>query len=119
MERLPIYDATVPITCTIGDEERPAQVEVIERMRDHLDRIERTEHGLLLHFPARSDVEADLRHFATVEKGCCTFWGFDIETTDSDLTLRWDGPPSVDELLDRLLAWFQSDEPLTLTSGLL
>ena len=119
MNPIPIYDATAPITCTADSDEIPERIELVERMRTYLDRIERTPHGLLLHFPARPEVDAVLRRFAIDEKRCCQFWGFAVDTHDDDLTLRWDGPPAVDEYMDRLLAYFEGDEPLTAISGLL
>lgn len=119
MNPIPIYDDTAPITCSIGSDEIPERIELVERMRNKLDRIERTEHGLLLRFAPSDEVEADLRRFAVDEKWCCQFWGFAVATTDDDLTLRWDGPPDTGELLDRLRAYFEGDAPLTLISGLL
>jgi len=118
MNLIPIYDATAPIACTISSQEIPVRIEQVERMRTNLDRVERTPHGLLLHFPAGADLESDLRRFTVDEKRCCTFWGFAVETHDDHLTLRWDGPPGVEDLFDRLVEFFGGQEPLTATSGL-
>jgi hypothetical protein len=115
----PIYDATAPLVCTIGDDEIAERIELVERMRTRLDSIERTEHGLLLHFAVHPDVDADLRRFAVDEKRCCQFWGFAVDAQDDELTLRWDGPPAAGDLIDRLVAYFEGDEPLTTISGLL
>ena len=112
VERIPIYDETVPVACTIGADEIPERVELIGRMRANLDRLERTEHGLLLHFPARADIEADLRRFAVDEKRCCAFWGFAVDTSNG-LTLQWDGPPAAAPIVDGFEAFFTGDEPLT------
>jgi hypothetical protein len=119
MNAIPIYDATAPIACTASSEEIATRVEQIERMRAHLERIDRTPDGLLLRFPAGPGVEAELRQFAIDEKGCCQFWGFAIETAEGQLTLRWDGPPDTADFMDRLHEFFVGDEPLTATSGLL
>lgn len=119
MKPIPLYDATAPITCSIGAEEIPERIELLERMRSNLARIERTDHGLVLHFPARADVEADLQRIAVDEKRCCQFWGFAIATIEELLTLRWDGPPAAHALLDQLHTYFKGDAPLTLISGLL
>lgn len=116
---IPIHDDTAPITCTAGSEELTSRYAQIERMRDAMTTIERTRFGLLLHFAPTAGTEAELRRFAVEEQGCCRFWGFEVQRGQDDLTLRWDGPPSVDELLDRLYAWFQSGEPMTAGSGLL
>jgi hypothetical protein len=74
---------------------------------------------VLLHFPNRPDIEADLRQFTVDEKGCCQFWGFDIAVSTDDLSLRWDAPPVLDDYMDTLLARFEADEPITAASGLL
>src|SRR4051794_29467501 len=103
MKLIPIYDETAPIACTISSDEIPARVELLERMRDNLHELERTEHGLLLHFPADDDIEADLHRFAVDEKRCCEFWGFEVSRAD-DLTLRWDAPPTAADLITRLEA---------------
>jgi hypothetical protein len=118
VRRIPIYDAIGPITCTIDDQDVSGRIELIERMRRNLEHINRTEHGLLLTFPDRDDVEADVRNFALLEKDCCRFWGFGIEATDHRVQLRWDGPPATHELLDSLLAYFTGDEPITAIAGL-
>lgn len=115
----PIYDASAPITCTIARDEIPGRIEVIERMRSNLSHLERTEHGVMLRFPRRPDVAADLQRFAVDEKRCCEFWGFAIGSADDDLTLRWDAPPEARQLLDRIAAYLEGDEPITSISGLL
>lgn len=119
MKTIPIYDATAPIACTATSDEIPVRIEQIERMRNDLTRFERTEHGLLLHFPNRPDVDAHVRAFTVDEKRCCTFWGFDVTNTGDEFTLRWDGPPDVNDFFERLVAWLNSEEPLTAKSGLL
>jgi hypothetical protein len=119
VKSIPIYDATAPISCTIGSDEIPERIELVERMRRNLDRIDRTEHGMLLHFPNRPDIENDLRRFAVDEKRCCQFWGFAVDADDAGLRLRWDGPPDAGDLIGRLLAYFEGDQPLTSISGLL
>ena len=119
MKAIPIYDASAPIACTASSEEIPVRIEQIERMRTDLTRVERTAHGLLLHFPNRPDIDAHVRAFTVDEKGCCTFWGFDVTTTSDELTLRWDGPPDVEDFFEQLVAFFEGDEPLTAFSGLL
>ena len=114
---IPIYDATAPIACTLTAGEVQERRLLLEWLRDHLQQVDRTEHGMLLHFPAGEAVAAQLRHFADVETQCCRFWGFDVESTATGLALRWDAPPTADDLVDRLLAWLrrQTDD----LSGLL
>jgi hypothetical protein len=114
-----IYDETAPVACTITSGEIPERIELVERMRDRLVSIDRTEHGLLLHFAPNTDTEADLRRFAVDEKRCCAFWGFAVDAQPADLTLRWDGPPSAGGLLAALHAYFTGDQELTALTGLL
>ena len=116
---LTLEHATVPIACTATSEELPVRIEQIERLRSNLDRVERTEHGLLLHLPQSPAVEADLRRFTDDEKGCCAFWGFDLTTAAGELCLRWEAPPALDDYMTRLMAFFEGDEPLIATAGLL
>ena len=111
MKLIPIHDNIAPIACTADADEIADRLETIERMHATLDRIERTPHGLLLHFPNRPDVEADIRQFAIDERGCCQFWGFAIATTAESVDLRWDGPPTVDRFLDQLLDYFNGNDP--------
>ncbi len=119
MKPIPIYDATAPIACTIDPADIPERIALVEGMRTRLARLERTDHGLLLHFTSDPETEADLRRFAVDEKRCCQFWGFDVAVAGEDLTLRWDGPPSATEILDRLEAFFLGDEPASELAALL
>ena len=119
MDLIPLFDETAPIACTAGAEELSARKTQIERLRAVLEQIERTPHGLLLHLPNRDDLDAELRRFAADEKGCCQFWGFDVQRDLGGLRLRWDGPPTVTELFDRLLEYFQGNRPIADFPGLL
>jgi hypothetical protein len=110
---IPIYDDTAAIACTIGEDEVDGRVELLERMRTSLEVVERTEHGLLLRFPKREDVEADVRRFAVDEQRCCAFWGFDVGGGEDEVTLRWDSPPTAAGLLERLHDYLVGDEPIT------
>ena len=119
MKPIPIYDATVPIACTASGDELSRRIEQIERMRSDLSGLERTDHGLLLRFPNQPDIDEHVRAFTVEEKRCCAFWGFDVSADDDTIALRWDGPPDVTELFEKLLTWFGGDEPLTADLGLL
>ena len=112
MKRIPLYDETAPIACTLSDDEIPARLELFGRLRTELRGLDRTEHGLLLRFPSRPDLAAVLRGFAVDEKRCCSFWGFEVIDDGGDLALRWDGPPAAAEILDRLAAFFTGDGDL-------
>ena len=116
---IPIYDDTAPIACTISNSEIPERVALVERMRSAMVGIERTPTGLLLRFHDEPDVRADLETFTVDEKRCCQFWGFAIADEPERLTLRWDGPPAVDDLLERLHRFFTTGEPVDILDGLL
>jgi hypothetical protein len=118
MKRIPIYDATAPIACTISAEEIPERIQLIERIRSHLRDVQRTEHGLLLRLPNRADIEADVGRFAVDEKRCCQFWSFEVISGD-ELTFRWDGPPAAAELLERVAVFLTGDEPASALAGML
>jgi hypothetical protein len=107
--RIPIYDATAPIVCTLTAGEVQERRLLLEWLREVLTGLDRTEHGMLLHFPAGGDVEDRLRHFARVEKQCCAFWGFAVEAEGDELSLRWDAPPAADDLVEHLLAYLRGD----------
>jgi MerR family transcriptional regulator, copper efflux regulator len=109
--RIPVA-ATEPISCSLTAAEVPARIEQIERLRARLDHVERTGHGVLLRFPADSDLAAELRRFVEDESRCCRFWTFTLGATTDGLTLHWDGPPDADELLDRFHAYFRAVGPV-------
>lgn len=116
---LPLYDDSAPIACTIGADEIPDRIAIVERMRAAMTSIERTDTGLLLQFPREDAIEADVRRFAVDEKRCCQFWGFAVLDGDDELVLRWDGPPTAGDLLDRLDALLRSNDPVESVQGLL
>jgi MerR family transcriptional regulator, copper efflux regulator len=116
---IPIDDDTQPIKCTIDGSEVAERVELLDRMRRNHRVIERTEHGMLLRFPSRPDVEEDVRRFAVDEKRCCAFWGFAVQVTPDEVTLQWDAPPSAGSLVDQFLAYFAGERPLSEITGLL
>ena len=112
MDLLPLYDETAPIACTISKDEIPERIVLLERLRANLVGLDRTEHGMLVRFANRADVEADLQQFVVDEKRCCQFWGFEVLRGD-DLTLRWDGSPDARDIVDQLAEWFQGTELLS------
>lgn len=119
MATIPIYDATEPIACTLDALQVAERTELIERLRLALTGMSPTDHGLLLRFPARPEVEADVRLFAADEKRCCGFWGFAVDAGDDAVTLRWDAPPDARPLLGRIEAYLRGDEPLAAITDLL
>ena len=116
---IPIYDETAAIACTISNVEIPERVAVLERMRIAMTALERTANGLLLHFPDEPAIRADLATFVVDEKRCCQFWGFIVDDEPGGVTLRWDGPPTVDPLLDQIAVFFTTNAPISVLEGLL
>jgi hypothetical protein len=119
MKRLPLYDADAPIVCSIGASDVPERIELVERLRSALLRLDRTEHGMLLHFPNDPAVEDDLRRFVIDETSCCRFWGFAVEVEPDALRLRWDGPPTAEDVIEELVTFFSGSGPFTPVFGLL
>jgi len=115
---LPLYDVTVPLSCSITAGEEPERIELLEKLRLNLLSVERTQHGLVLHLLDEPDALADARQFTVDEKRCCEFWGFAIDRNDG-LALRWDGPPGTEPLIERLIAYFQGNAPLGSLVGIL
>jgi len=118
VKELPLYDVTAPIACTITSSEVSDRILLVERMREAMTALDRTEDGMLLHFPAGPTLEAQIRQFAVDEKRCCQFWGFEVIAAPDTLTLRWDAPPSAQPLIERLEEFFLGDEPVTSIVGL-
>ena len=106
---IPLYDSTAPIVCTLTADEVQERRDLLGWLRANLSRVDRTEHGMLLHFPGGDDVDEQLEHFAAVEQQCCRFWGFALERGETT-TLRWDAPPAADDLVERLLAYFRGED---------
>jgi hypothetical protein len=116
---VPIDDGSPPLSCTIDRSEVAGRVELLDRLRRSVRSVERTEHGMLLRFPRRTDVEEDVRRFAVDEKRCCAFFDFGVEVTGDEVALRWDAPPSAGELVDQLLGYFAGERDLAAVAGFL
>jgi hypothetical protein len=111
VKRLPLYDESADIACTITADEIPRRIELVQKMRSAMSGLERTEHGIILSFAPAAETEAVVKRFVVDESRCCRFWGFAIEASSSELSLRWDAPPAAQEIVDRLVAFFEGDEP--------
>lgn len=108
----PLYDANQPIACTIDARDIAAHIEVIERIRQQLARIERTAHGVVLDLPPTPANIADLHQFVAEEKRCCAFWGFDLEQHTDQVRLRWDGPPDTATFMEHLVDYLEGRLPI-------
>ena len=108
----PIYDPDQPIACTIDARDLAAHIDVLERIRHELTSIERTHHGVILTLPTTAANIDNLRQFATVEKQCCAFWGFELTQEPDAVRLRWDGPPDTTALMDNLVEYIDGRLPI-------
>lgn len=100
MKELPLFDDTVPISCTIEAAERTGRLALLEKMRSAACSVERTDFGLVLSFsPGEQPV---FREFANLEKQCCSFFGFAVESD----SLRWEAPPNAAAIMDSLHRFF-------------
>ncbi|MCB0965928.1 MAG: hypothetical protein KDB37_03755 [Ilumatobacter sp.] len=108
----PIYDPDQPIACTIEARDIANHIDVLERIRQELTSIERTPHGVILRLPPTLANIDDLRHFATVEKQCCAFWGFELDQQPDAVQLRWDGPPDTATFMAELVGYLEGRRPI-------
>jgi hypothetical protein len=72
----------------------------------------------VLHFPPDDATAAEVRRFTVDEQACCRFWGFEVQDSVDETTLRWDGPPRVGGFFDELVRFLDGDEPPTSFPGL-
>lgn len=108
----PIYDPDQPIACTIDARDIAEHIDVLERIRHELTSIERTPHGVILALPPSAANVDNLRQFATVEKRCCEFWGFELTQEPDADRLRWDGPPDTATFMDHLIEYLDGRLPI-------
>ena len=119
MTSIPIYDATAPIACTIGQRRGRRARRAVERIRTYIARLEHTDHGLLLHVPEPARHRRRHQALRRRREAVLRLLGLRDER-EGGRTLRWDGPPDVDDFFPRqLVAFFEGDEPLTAIRGLL
>jgi hypothetical protein len=85
-------------------------------MRAATTGVERTEAGVRLSFSPSTD--GLFEEFTILEKGCCAFFGFGLESE----ALRWDAPPDASAIMDAVYRFFSDpnssvDELDLLVSG--
>jgi hypothetical protein len=107
----PLYDPTKPLACTIEAADIPEHLARLERIRDNLQVVERTAHGVVLRLPENDENASDAAQFARDEKRCCEFWGFDV-VRDGGVALRWDGPPETAAFMDGLVEYLEGRLPI-------
>lgn len=100
MKRLPLYDQVADIACTLEETDKPARRTLVNVLRAQVTTVERVENGILLRYPAAA--KSLFAEFATLESGCCAFFGFDVHAEQ----MRWEAPPTASELMDALYRFF-------------
>ena len=100
MKELPLFDESVPITCTIESSDRSGRRELLEKMRSVTLSTERTDSGILLTF--LRDETPLFEEFASLEKECCAFFGFAVDSG----VLRWEAPTDAAQIMDSLVRFF-------------
>ena len=87
------------IACTLTPTEWPARLAELEALSAHLSSWTRSDTNLRLRFPARPDVEAQVRELMAREQGCCAFLSFTLQSVEDEWwgtskhpTSRWPRP---------------------------
>lgn len=98
MENLLITDS-----CTLPTAERPLRLAEFEALfAAAVQRIERRENAVRMQLGGEEGLGERVRDLAARESECCSFFTFDIEGDDQDLTLDISAPPAQREILDAL-----------------
>jgi hypothetical protein len=100
VKELPLFDAQVPIACSIEVGQRPGRRDLLEQMRASTLGVERTGSGVRLSFPPSAD--SLFEEFSILEKRCCALFGFRLENGK----LRWDAPPDASGMMDTVYRCF-------------
>ena len=94
----------VPESCTLPTVERPVRVaefdELFARAVRPAERVDRT--GLRMHLPGGAETVAAARELVARETGCCSFFSFDLFSSDSETALEIRVPESQTAVLDAM-----------------
>jgi hypothetical protein len=100
VKELPLFDARVPIACTLGAGQRSDRRDLLQQMRAATQQVERTEAGVLVRFPSSAD--GLFEQFSISEKQCCAFFGFRFDSQK----LMWEAPPDASGMMDAIYRFF-------------
>lgn len=92
------------LVCRIGalrPEERDRHAELLSELKSSIRGVEERPDGYAFRFPGEGDLFRRLAEWATLERVCCPFLGFELllEPDGGAATLRLSGPPGTRELL--------------------
>ena len=94
----------VPEACTLPTVEQPVRVaefdELFATAVRPAERVDRTE--LRLHLPAGDETMSAARDLMSRETGCCSFFTFDLRTSDAGTQLEARVPPAHVAVLDAM-----------------
>ena len=88
MDGLLISPLAVPVACTLAPGERPARAAELAALSEHVAAWAREDTALRLRFPARPDLEAQIREAIARERACCAFLSFTLRRAEDELC--WD-----------------------------
>jgi hypothetical protein len=97
--------ATPPIACSLNASDREQRGVLIAQLAsDALIAQERDGRSLGLRFHPGQGVEERVRQWATLEAECCPFLTMTVGASDSAVTVRIDGPPDAEPIIDAFAA---------------
>ncbi|MFF2087258.1 hypothetical protein ACFVVM_26090 [Nocardia sp. NPDC058176] len=104
MTTLPVSEDWVPDACTLPTVARPIRVAEFDRFFAESVRTAHRTSPTRLDLRLAEDAEAAARDLAARESGCCSFFTFDFDTTDTATVMRVDVPVTYVEVLDAFAA---------------
>lgn len=91
------------VACSLTDEEfRERRAFFRNSILSEVLNTSRTDSGIRMIFPGTKEVLAEVEMFVDLERQCCGFLTFEIETEGEGLALCVEGPPNAQETLDSL-----------------
>jgi len=112
LKSVPLYDRSKPIACSVAPHAVDGPVARLVHLREVAIAINRREAGVEIRFANTADTTNQVHEFVTKEMNCCPFWGFATATKDTELTLKWDGPPATAGFMDCLVDYFEGTKPI-------
>ena len=103
MTTLSEVDPTADVACTLPVNESGDHLNTLQRLvGGHLDALSRDAGRLRIRIlrAGRPDLEAQVAAFAELEKACCAFLGFAVESASDAVTLEIAAPTGAEPTLD-------------------
>ena len=90
--------------CTLPTTERPVRLAELDALLASARSVERGELEVRMGLTGANGLMAAARDLAEREMACCSFFAFELEGTDDDLTMTVTVPPARRDVLDALAA---------------